>query len=75
MCNDFLNDDVRDIIIERDGFKQQVEDLIKILKGIQFYLMGRFNETQDTKYLDDLIKLQEMCGDYYDRQSIYYTDN
>lgn len=67
MCNDFLNDDIRDIIIERDGFKQQVEDLIKILKGIQFYLMGRFNETQDTKYLDDLIKLQEMCGDYYDR--------
>lgn len=66
MCNDFLNDDIRDIIIERDGFKQQVEDLIKILKGIQFYLMGRFNETQDTKYLDDLIKLQEMCGDYYD---------
>ena len=65
MCNDFLNDDIRDIIIERDGFKQQVEDLIKILKGIQFYLMGRFNETQDTKYLDDLIKLQEMCGDYY----------
>lgn len=67
MRNDFLNDDIRDIIIERDGFKQQVEDLIKILKGIQFYLMGRFNETQDTKYLDDLIKLQEMCGDYYDR--------
>lgn len=66
MRNDFLNDDIRDIIIERDGFKQQVEDLIKILKGIQFYLMGRFNETQDTKYLDDLIKLQEMCGDYYD---------
>lgn len=65
MRNDFLNDDIRDIIIERDGFKQQVEDLIKILKGIQFYLMGRFNETQDTKYLDDLIKLQEMCGDYY----------
>ena len=67
MRNDFLNDDIRDIIIERDGFKQQVEDLIKILKGIQFYLMGRFNETQDTKYLDDLIKLHEMCGDYYDR--------
>ena len=67
MHNDFLNDDIKDIIIERDGFKQQVEDLIKILKGIQFYLMGRFNETQDTKYLDDLIKLQEMCGDYYDR--------
>lgn len=67
MRNDFLNDDIRDIIIERDGFKQQVEDLIKILKGIQFYLMGRFNETQDTKYLDDLIKFQEMCGDYYDR--------
>lgn len=67
MRNDFLNDDIRDIVIERDGFKQQVEDLIKILKGIQFYLMGRFNETQDTKYLDDLIKLQEMCGDYYDR--------
>ena len=67
MRNDFLNDDIKDIIIERDGFKQQVEDLIKILKGIQFYLMGRFNETQDTKYLDDLIKLQEMCGDYYDR--------
>lgn len=67
MRNDFLNDDIRDIIIERDGFKQQVEDLVKILKGIQFYLMGRFNETQDTKYLDDLIKLQEMCGDYYDR--------
>ena len=67
MRNNFLNDDIRDIIIERDGFKQQVEDLIKILKGIQFYLMGRFNETQDTKYLDDLIKLQEMCGDYYDR--------
>lgn len=67
MRNDFLNDDIRDTIIERDGFKQQVEDLIKILKGIQFYLMGRFNETQDTKYLDDLIKLQEMCGDYYDR--------
>ena len=67
MRNDFLNDDIRDIIIERDGFKQQVEDLIKILKGIQFYLMGRFNETQDTKYLDDLIKLQEMCGDYYNR--------
>ena len=67
MRNDFLNDDIRDIIIERDGFKQQVEDLIKILKGIQFYLMGRFNGTQDTKYLDDLIKLQEMCGDYYDR--------
>lgn len=66
MHNDFLNDDIRDIIIERDGFKQQVEDLIKILKGIQFYLMGRFNETQDTKYLDDLIKLQEMCGDYYE---------
>lgn len=66
MRNDFLNDDIRDIIIERDGFKQQVEDLVKILKGIQFYLMGRFNETQDTKYLDDLIKLQEMCGDYYD---------
>lgn len=66
MRNDFLNDDIRDIVIERDGFKQQVEDLIKILKGIQFYLMGRFNETQDTKYLDDLIKLQEMCGDYYD---------
>lgn len=66
MRNDFLNDDIRDIIIERDGFKQQVEDLIKILKGIQFYLMGRFNETQDTKYLDDLIKFQEMCGDYYD---------
>lgn len=66
MRNDFLNDDIRDTIIERDGFKQQVEDLIKILKGIQFYLMGRFNETQDTKYLDDLIKLQEMCGDYYD---------
>lgn len=66
MRNDFLNDDIRDIIIERDGFKQQVEDLIKILKGIQFYLMGRFNETQDTKYLDDLIKLQEMCGDYYE---------
>ena len=65
MRNDFLNDDIKDIIIERDGFKQQVEDLIKILKGIQFYLMGRFNETQDTKYLDDLIKLQEMCGDYY----------
>ena len=65
MRNDFLNDDIRDIIIERDDFKQQVEDLIKILKGIQFYLMGRFNETQDTKYLDDLIKLQEMCGDYY----------
>lgn len=65
MRNDFLNDDIRDIIIERDGFKQQVEDLIKILKGIQFYLMGRFNETQDTKYLDDLIKFQEMCGDYY----------
>lgn len=65
MRNDFLNDDIRDIIIERDGFKQQVEDLVKILKGIQFYLMGRFNETQDTKYLDDLIKLQEMCGDYY----------
>ena len=65
MRNDFLNDDIRDIVIERDGFKQQVEDLIKILKGIQFYLMGRFNETQDTKYLDDLIKLQEMCGDYY----------
>lgn len=65
MRNDFLNDDIRDIIIERDGFKRQVEDLIKILKGIQFYLMGRFNETQDTKYLDDLIKLQEMCGDYY----------
>ena len=65
MRNYFLNDDIRDIIIERDGFKQQVEDLIKILKGIQFYLMGRFNETQDTKYLDDLIKLQEMCGDYY----------
>ena len=34
MRNDFLNDDIRDIIIERDGFKQQVEDLIKILKGI-----------------------------------------
>ena len=67
MRNDFLNNNIRDIIIERDGFKQQVEDLIKILKGIQFYLMGRFNETQDTKYLDDLIKLQEMCGDYYDR--------
>ena len=67
MRNDFLNDDIRDIIIERDGFKQQVEDLVKILKGIQFYLMGRFNETQDTKYLDNLIKLQEMCGDYYDR--------
>ena len=67
MHNDFLNDDIKDIIIERDGFKQQVEDLIKILKGIQFYLMGRFNETQDTKYLDDLIKLQKMCGDYYDR--------
>lgn len=67
MRNDFLNDDIRDIVIERDGFKQQVEDLVKILKGIQFYLMGRFNETQDTKYLDDLIKLQEMCGDYYDR--------
>ena len=67
MRNDFLNDDIRDIVIERDGFKQQVEDLIKILKGIQFYLMGRFNETQDTKYSDDLIKLQEMCGDYYDR--------
>lgn len=67
MRNDFLNNDIKDIIIERDGFKQQVEDLIKILKGIQFYLMGRFNETQDTKYLDDLIKLQEMCGDYYDR--------
>lgn len=66
MRNDFLNDDIRDIIIKRDGFKQQVEDLIKILKGIQFYLMGRFNETQDTKYLDDLIKFQEMCGDYYD---------
>ena len=66
MRNDFLNDDIRDIIIERDGFKQQVEDLVKILKGIQFYLMGRFNETQDTKYLDDLIKFQEMCGDYYD---------
>ena len=66
MRNDFLNDDIRDIVIERDGFKQQVEDLIKILKGIQFYLMGRFNETQDTKYLDDLIKLQEMCGDYYE---------
>lgn len=66
MRNDFLNDDIKDIIIERDGFKQQVEDLIKILKGIQFYLMGRFNETQDTKYLDDLIKFQEMCGDYYD---------
>lgn len=66
MRNDFLNDDIKDIIIERDGFKQQVEDLTKILKGIQFYLMGRFNETQDTKYLDDLIKLQEMCGDYYD---------
>ena len=65
MRNDFLNDDIRDIIIERDGFKQQVEDLVKILKGIQFYLMGRFNETQDTKYLDDLIKFQEMCGDYY----------
>ena len=65
MRNDFLNDDIKDIIIERDGFKQQVEDLVKILKGIQFYLMGRFNETQDTKYLDDLIKLQEMCGDYY----------
>ena len=65
MRNDFLNNDIKDIIIERDGFKQQVEDLIKILKGIQFYLMGRFNETQDTKYLDDLIKLQEMCGDYY----------
>ena len=65
MRNDFLNDDIRDIVIERDGFKQQVEDLIKILKGIQFYLMGRFNETQDTKYLDDLIKFQEMCGDYY----------
>ena len=65
MRNDFLNDDIKDIIIERDGFKQQVEDLIKILKGIQFYLMGRFNETQDTKYLDDLIKLQEMSGDYY----------
>lgn len=65
MRNDFLNNNIRDIIIERDGFKQQVEDLIKILKGIQFYLMGRFNETQDTKYLDDLIKLQEMCGDYY----------
>ena len=65
MRNDFLNDDIRDIVIERDGFKQQVEDLVKILKGIQFYLMGRFNETQDTKYLDDLIKLQEMCGDYY----------
>ena len=66
MRNDFLNDDIRDIVIERDGFKQQVEDLVKILKGIQFYLMGRFNETQDTKYLDDLIKFQEMCGDYYD---------
>ena len=65
MRNDFLSDDIRDIIIERDDFKQQVEDLVKILKGIQFYLMGRFNETQDTKYLDDLIKLQEMCGDYY----------
>ena len=65
MRNDFLNNNIRDIIIERDGFKQQVEDLIKILKGIQFYLMGRFNETQDTKYLDDLIKLQEMGGDYY----------
>ena len=53
MRNDFLNDDIRDIIIERDGFKQQVEDLVKILKGIQFYLMGRFNETQDTKYKDN----------------------
>lgn len=65
MRNDFLNNDIKDIIIERDGFKQQVEDLTKILTKIQFYLMGRFNETQDTKYLDDLIKLQEMCGDYY----------
>ena len=67
MRNDFLNDDIKDIIIERDGFKQQVEDLTKILTKIHFYLMGRFNETQDTKYLDDLIKFQEMCGDYYDR--------
>lgn len=25
MRNDFLNDDIRDIIIERDGFKQQVK--------------------------------------------------
>ena len=66
MRNDFLNDDIRDIIIERDGFKQQVEDLTKILTKIHFYLMGRFNGTQDTKYLDDLIKLHEMCGDYYD---------
>ena len=67
MRNDFLNDNIRDIIIERDGFKQQVEDLTKILTKIHIYLMGTFNETQDTQYLDDLIKLQEMCADYYDR--------
>lgn len=66
MNNDFLNDDIKDALIERDGFRQQVEDLTKILKEIHLYLVGRFNETQDTKYLDDLIKFQEMCGDYYE---------
>ena len=72
MNNDFLNDDIKDALIERDGFRQQVEDFdfllflnLLLLKEIHLYLVGRFNETQDTKYLDDLIKFQEMCGDYY----------
>ena len=34
MNNDFLNDDIKDALIERDGFRQQVEDLTKILKEI-----------------------------------------
>jgi hypothetical protein len=40
--------------------QQDLEKKSKILNELKRYLIDSFNKTQDTKYLDDIMKLEEL---------------
>lgn len=71
MNNDFINQDIQDIIIERDGYKEQVEEKYKEIdrlnniiseleRFLNYEIYCDFNKKMTKGYQDTLDKLKEL---------------
>lgn len=58
-CNE---ENYKFVLNELNSKDKEIERLHNIIKQYEEYLIASFNTSQDTKYLDDLMKLKELKG-------------